>query len=72
MSGPTGPARDSSLGINKAPGISYSCREAQNADANIGRHALLRQWAAREHSPGRARLHDLGEPTRLAHPPRLP
>ncbi len=29
---PTGRARDSSLRISKAPGISYSCREAQNAE----------------------------------------
>jgi hypothetical protein len=43
VSEPTGPARDSSLGISKAPGISYSCREAQTADANIGTNRDLGQ-----------------------------
>lgn len=33
---PTGRVRDSSLRINKAPGMRYSCREAQIAITNIG------------------------------------
>ena len=33
---PTGLARDSYLGINKAPGKCLSCREAQTAVRNIG------------------------------------
>ena len=36
MSEPTGPARDSSLGINKAPGNMFSCREAQTVEPDIG------------------------------------
>jgi len=32
MSKPTGLARDSSLGINKAPGKCLSCREAQTVE----------------------------------------
>jgi len=43
MSEPTGPVRDSSLGINKAPGKCYSCREAQIAVANIGVLPAARQ-----------------------------
>jgi hypothetical protein len=46
MEEPTGPPRDSSLRINKAPGIVYSCREAQSADANIGFGMGARQWLA--------------------------
>jgi len=33
---PTGLDRDSSLGINKAPGNMNSCRETQTVAANIG------------------------------------
>src|SRR5947207_2509948 len=40
---PTGLPRDSSLRIDKAPGISFSCREAQTASANIGRRLAERQ-----------------------------
>src|SRR5690606_3725937 len=42
MSEPTGPARDSSLGINKAPGKCLSCREAQIVRTNIGRRGSFR------------------------------
>ncbi len=54
MPEPTGPARDSSLRINKAPGKCYSCREAQIAATNIVRQAHGCQWQSA--LPGRARL----------------
>jgi MoxR-like ATPase len=44
MPEPTGPARDSSLRINKAPGKCYSCREAQIARTNIVLPGDARQW----------------------------
>jgi hypothetical protein len=37
MTKPTGLARDSSLGINKAPGKCLSCREAQTANGKYRR-----------------------------------
>src|SRR5690606_21765519 len=43
ISGPTGPDRDSSLRINKAPGKCCSCREAQTANAYIVAPARPRQ-----------------------------
>ena len=52
MTEPTGPARNSSLRIVKAPGKSFSCREAQTVTANIVpagpfRHAPFPNLAAR-------------------------
>jgi len=35
MSEPTGPVRNSSLRIDKAPGKIFSCREAQTVMSNI-------------------------------------
>ena len=43
---PTGSPRDSSLGINKAPGKCYFCREAQTVSANIGPTGPMRQRVA--------------------------
>ena len=59
MTEPTGPARNSSLRIVKAPGKSFSCREAQTVMANIVlagpfRHAHhASDPAARGHFPCR-------------------
>src|SRR5690606_137248 len=44
--GPTSPDRDSSLGINKAPGNMNSCREAQTVACNIGRPARFSQMVS--------------------------
>ena len=41
MTKPTGLARDSSLGINKAPGKCLSCREAQTANGKYRRSRTL-------------------------------
>ena len=43
---PTGRVRDSSLRISKAPGMRYSCREAQIAIPNIVRPARQSQRLA--------------------------